>query len=326
MKVGLDGITLNRTTRDPLELLEKVIAYGLEGVQTSASFFDGKDDDYFARFNDYKDANGLYVELAAAGVNPRDSGATVDELVERWKPIIALADRIDAVILNTCFGLYQERMMVEPSFQQQVAWTTEVLTKLAPLAEAAGKIVTMEIHVDLWSTELVSILEDVNSPAVRANVDTANPLGLVEDPIEAAKNLAPYAATTHYKDTCIFLTDEGYNWCGGAPLGTGLVDLPTVTRMLYEHNPEIHLNIEDGWGVIPIPFYDEAFLNSFPELTPAKLVKFYDYLRRGEQMVAAGIQPSMKDFERFDGKIAMESRLFHSAEYARKLRDEIEGR
>lgn len=326
MKVGLDGITLNRTTRDPLELLEKVVAYGLEGVQTSASFFDGKDDAYFAAFNDYKDAHGLYVELAATRVNPRDSGATVDQLVEAWKPIFELADRIDAVILNTCFGLYQERMMAEPSFQQQVAWTTEVLAKLAPMAEAAGKIVTMEIHVDLWSTELVRILEDVNSPAVRANMDTANPLGLLEDPVEATRNLAPYVATTHYKDTCIFLTDKGYNWCGGAPLGTGLVDLPTVTRILYEHNPEIHLNIEDGWGVIPIPFYDEAFINSFPELTPAKLIKFYDYLRRGERMVAAGIQPSMADFERFDGKTAMEARLFHSAEYARKLRDEIEGR
>ncbi len=326
MKVGLDGITLNRTTRNPLELLHKVVAYDLEGVQTSASFFDGKDDAYFAAFNDYKAEHGLYVELAAAGVNPRDSGKTVDELVENWKPVFELADRIDAVILNTCFGLYQERMMVEPSFQQQVAWTTETLSKLAPMAEAAGRIVTMEIHVDLWSTELVSILEDVNSPAVRANMDTANPLGLVEDPVEAARNLAPYAATTHYKDTCIYLTDKGYNWCGGAALGTGLVDLPTVTKLLYEQNPDIHLNIEDGWGVIPIPFYDEAFLNSFPDLTPVKLVRFYDYLRRGEQMLAAGIQPSMEDFERFDGKTAMEARLFHSAEYARNLRDEIEGR
>jgi sugar phosphate isomerase/epimerase len=325
MQVGLDGITLNRTTRDPLELLKKVVAYDLEGVQTSASFFDGKDDGYFAAFNDYKAEHDLYVELAAAGVNPRDSGKTVDDLVENWKPVFELADRIDAVILNTCFGLYQERMMMEPSFQQQVAWTTETLSRLAPMAEAAGKIVTMEIHVDLWSTELVGILEDVNSPAVRANMDTANPLGLVEDPVEAARNLAPYAATTHYKDTCIYLTDKGYNWCGGAALGTGLVDLPTVTKLLYEHNPGIHLNIEDGWGVIPIPFYDEAFLNSFPDLTPVKLVRFYDYLRRGEQMLAAGIQPSMEDFERFDGKTAMEARLFHSAEYARNLRDEIEG-
>lgn len=326
MKVGLDAITLRALNLDPLGLLDKVVEYGLEGVQCSSQELLKLDGETRHRFVEKAAQEDLYLELTGAGVNPGQSGKSVDDLVEAWKPLFPLASEVGASILNTCLGLLRERMFKSPSLDEQIQMTIEVLRRLAPMAADYGITITMELHVDLTSRELARIVETVDSPYVGVNLDTANALGLLEDPVEAACNLLPYVRTTHYKDTCIYLTDDGYNWQGGAPLGTGLVDLPTITEMLYKAKPDIHLNIEDSCGFITIPIYDPAFINSFPELTPLALVKFLKHLRKGEELLRAGVHPRPDEAKRVDVAKIMVSRLWHDADYARRLRDEVVAR
>ena len=324
MKVGLDTICFSSWKLDAMGLLKKTIDYNLEGLQLGSQLLLAKPAEYIDEFLAKMHADNLYVELTGGGVNPRDSGKTVEQMVERWKPLFPLAARLGAHCLNTCFGLYQERMMTNPTFTEQFEATVQVLKALAPMAADYHVFVTMELHVDLTYHELARMLDQVNSPWIRANLDTANSLGLMEDPVEAAEVLAPYAESTHFKDTCIYLTDEGFNWQGGAPLGTGLVDLPQVARLLYKYNPDIHLNIEDGWGVIKIPCYDESYLRSFPEQNAVRMMQFARFLRRGEELLDAGIHPRLEDISKYDVRQAMAARLWPSAEYARRLRDEIE--
>lgn len=323
MKVGLDTICFSTWKLDPMGLLAKTIEYNLEGLQLGSQAFLERPPEYTDEFLAKLRANNLYVELGGAGVNPRDSGKSVEQMVESWKPLFPLAAKMGSHCLNTCFGLYQERTMTNPTFAEQYELTIKVLKALAPIAADYQVYVTMELHVDLTYNELARMIEKVNSPWIQVNLDTANAMGLLEDPVEAAEVLAPYAKTTHYKDTCVYLTDAGYTWQAGAPLGTGLVDLPKVTELLYKYNPDIHLNIEDGWGCIPIPCYDEAFLRSFPEQNAVRMMKFMQHLRRGAGMLAAGMHPHMEDIKKADGRMLMAERLWHSAEYAFKLRDEI---
>jgi len=326
MKVGLDTICFSSWKLDAMGLLQKTIDYGLEGLQLGPREFMEKGTEFTDEFLAKLHAHNLYVELHGSGVNPLKTGKTVEQAVESWKPLFPLAAKMGSHCLNTCFGLYQERMMTNPTFAEMYEGTYQVLKALAPIAADYHVYVTMELHVDLTYNEMARLIERVNSPWIAVNLDTANSLGLMEDPVEAAKVLAPYAKTTHYKDTCVYLTDDGYNWQGGAPLGTGLVDLPTVTGLLYKYNPDIHLNIEDGWGVIPIPCYDEAFLRSFPEQNAVRMMQFQQHLRRGKQMLDAGIHPRIEDIKKYDVRQAMAARLWHSANYARKLRDEIEAK
>ncbi|MBM3187983.1 MAG: sugar phosphate isomerase/epimerase [Chloroflexi bacterium] len=326
MKVGLDALTLHALKLSALEYVDKLLEYRLEGMQYFSQAVRELDADTRREFTRRMAEHGLYLELTGAGVNPGKSGKSIAEMVEPWKPLFALANEVGATILNTCFGLLKERTFDSPTLQEQIALTTEVLTRLAPIAAAHDVTVTMELHVDLTSKELARIIADVNSPYVRVNLDTANALGLLEDPVEAATTLKPYIYSTHYKDSCIYLTDEGYNWQGGAPLGMGLAELPTVTQILYEAKPDIHLNIEDSFGFIPIPFYDAAFINSFPDLTPEALVRFVRILRKGEALVRAGVHPRPEEFKDADRATILASRLWHNADYARRLRDKIEGR
>ena len=326
MKVGLDAIVLRRLNLDPLALLDKVVEYGLEGVMCSSRELLKLDGEARHRFVEKAAQDGLYLELTGAGVNPGQSGKSVDDLVEAWKPLFPLASEVGASILNTCLGTFPNRMFKSPSLDEQIQMTIEALRRLAPVVADYGVTITMELHTDLTSSELVHIVEAVDSPHVGVNLDTANSLGMLEDPVEAARHLLPYVRTTHYKDTCIYLTDDGYNWQGGAPLGTGLVDLPTITEMLYKAKPDIHLNIEDSFGFVPVPLYDPDFIKSFPELTPLALVKFLKHLRKGEELLRAGVHPRPDEAKSADVAKIMASRLWHNADYARRLRDEVVAR
>lgn len=326
MKVGLDALTLKAVSLDPLELLELTRAHSLEGLHFSARLLEGCDDAYVERLAAEAQAHGLYLELAGGGVNPRQSGRTAAEMAAEWKPVFTLARKLNAPILNTCFGLLRERTFASPTLAEQIELTTQALRELSLIAADYDVTITMELHVDLTSLELVRIIEDVDSKHVRVNLDTANALGLLEDPVDAARALAPYVHTTHFKDTCIYPTDEGYNWQGGAPLGRGLVDLPAVVEILYQANPNVHLNIEDSGGFIPIPMYDEAFLNSFTDLTPTRMARFVRHLWRGERQVRAGLHPRPEESRDIDWAAVIPARLPYNVDFARRLRDETVAR
>ncbi|NLV75108.1 MAG: sugar phosphate isomerase/epimerase [Chloroflexi bacterium] len=323
MKVGLDTISFNPLNLDPMGFLDITVEYGLEGLQLlgTRTFID-KPAEYSDHFLSKLRAHNLYLELYGARINPKDSGKTVDDLVQDWIPLFPAAARMGATCLNTSFGLLKERTMTKPTFAEQYELATQVLQKLAPIAADYNVAVTVELHVDLTSSELARMIERVNSPWVGVNMDTANPLGMLEDPVEATEILAPYAKTTHYKDTVVISTDKGYTWLAGTALGTGQVDLRKVTEILYKHNPNINLNIEDGWGFIEIPAYDEKFLSTL-DYDAAKMMKFMKHLRLGEKIMAAGIQPRPEDYKNYDAAEMMKTHMRHSVEYAKKLRDEI---
>lgn len=326
MRVGLDAHTLRQMNLDLFGLLEQTIAHRLEGVHFSGKVLLDLPEMQRRQFLEKARHHNLYLELVGAGVNPGRSGRTVSEIIEEWRPFFPLAVEVGSPILNTCFGLLKERTFASPTLAEQLDLTAQVLHQLGKLGADYGVIVTMELHVDLTSLELVRLIETVDSPNVGINLDTANALGLLEDPIEAARNVLPYVHSTHFKDTCIYPTAEGYNWLGGAPLGRGLVDLPAIVEMLYLANPKINLNIEDSGGFIPIPLYDEAFLASFTDRTPQRLARFFHYLWRGDQQVRAGLHPRPEESKTINWAEVIPARLQYNADYARRLRDEVVAR
>lgn len=326
MRVGLDAHTLRSLNLDLPGLLDQTITLGLEGLHFSAKALLDQNEAQRHHFLEKARNHNLYLELVGYGVNPGQSGKTVAEIVSAWKPLFPLAAEIGSPILNTCFGLLKERTFSAPNLAEQLELTTAVLRELSKMAADYQVIVTMELHVDLTSLELVQLVEAVDSPYVGVNLDTANALGLLEDPVEAARNLLPYVHTTHFKDSCIYPTAEGYNWLGGAPLGRGLVDLPAIVEMLYTANPKINLNIEDSGGFIPIPLYDTAFLGSFSDLTPQRMARLIHYLWQGEQQLRAGLHPRPEESKLVDWATVIPARLPYNVDYARRLRDQVVAR
>ena len=109
-------------------------------------------------------------------------------------------------------------------------------------------MLALENHIDFTSQELLRIIETVGSEHLRVNFDTGNALRLLEDPVEAARRLAPYTISTHTKDISPRRTggspSDTVAWWPSCPAGEGVIDMPGVVRTLKEGGFDGSLSLE----------------------------------------------------------------------------------
>lgn len=128
-----------------------------------------------------------------------------------------------------------------------------------PIVKAAAEldiILALENHYDYRAAEIRQIIEQVDSPYLRSLLDVGNAFAVCEDPVDAARALAPYVVLVHLKD-CLILpwtpASSGFYACQYAvPLGEGNVDLQQIASILQERAPDpsgLCLAIE----TVPVP-------------------------------------------------------------------------
>lgn len=326
MKVGLDELPLSSLYKlGPLELLDKAVEYGFEGVMCSSRPL-AADESYRQQVIEKARQHDLYVELGGAGIDAALSGKSTQELLAPWKRLFEVASEVGSPVLNTGLGTWpwQGRVMQEPgkSVEDQIQGGIATLRELAPMAEDYGVAVT--IHTAFYTAqEHLRIMEEVDSPYVGLCLDTANAFLVLEDPVDFARQVAPYVKSTHLKDSCIYLHEGGMDWLGGSPLGRGLVDLPAIIDILYQANPDCNLSIEDHWGRMTMPIYDPAFLSSFPNWNGEQLAKLLQHLMQGERLLRAGMYPTAEEASNIDWASVFPERERSNAGYAKKLRDQV---
>ncbi len=130
------------------------------------------------------------------------------------------------------------------SQEQGTAWILEGLSASAAYAESRGLTLALENHGRFAgrSDQVRDIIEQIASPALRANLDTGNFLLVGQDPVAAARELAEYIVLVHLKDMRVADADEtGHRFeipdgtvLTGSAVGDGLVDLPAVLDLLRD--------------------------------------------------------------------------------------------
>ena len=89
----------------------------------------------------------------------------------------------------------------------------------------------------------------MDSEYVGTHVDTGNSMFIWEEPIEAIRNMAPYAISTHFKDHTVIMVG-GQPVVVGVPLGKGSIDCAEAFRILAEQSPLERINIEVCYGYV----------------------------------------------------------------------------
>ena len=131
------------------------------------------------------------------------------------------------------------RWRKDPPLEEQLQRMAAALRQLAPVAESYGVTLCIENHADYRTGEVVRIIDMVNSPNVRAKFDTANCFCVLEDPVEAARVIAPFARSTHIKDNSLHpLTNGQMLNIQFNILGEGDVDVPSVVHTLVQYAPD----------------------------------------------------------------------------------------
>lgn len=134
---------------------------------------------------------------------------------------------------------------------------TASLREAARIAESVGIVIAVENHCDFRGPELAQMFADVNSPHLRALLDTGNPYTVFSDPDVDVKALAPWTVMTHLKDMRVEAKvhdGEVPFRVVGCAIGEGHVDVEGAIRTVFEQGErgtDLPLVVETGWLSLP---------------------------------------------------------------------------
>ncbi len=195
---------------------------------------------------------GLVVSAYAIGndlVQPDEAERA--RQVQSIRDGVDTARRLETALLRVFSG--GEKPGVAPA--QGHAWIVAGLREGAAYAAEQGVTLALENH-GLFAgraDQVRAIVEEVDSPALRANVDTGNFLLVNQSPTDAARELAGLAAYVHLKDFRTLQPGEeaAESYAGldgsryvGTVIGDGEVDLPAVLAGLRGAGYDGWLSIE----------------------------------------------------------------------------------
>ena len=238
MKIGLETESYHLqfiTGRmDVFGFIRKTAELGLDGVMLNIIPWPGREEicvlesfepEYLKRVKEEIQKYNLYAEIDTNGTDP-----------EHLKNVIEVAHQIGADVIRTyiCSGKYEpEKLEKAPADIKQIV----------PMLKKYRIKLAVENHEEETTQEVIKVINEVNNYWVGAHCDIGNGMMAWEEPVEAVKNLAPYAFTTHFKDHIIIKDGDEYKVCG-VPIGQGNIDLDKCFKTLVEESRLERINIE----------------------------------------------------------------------------------
>ncbi len=220
-----------------------------EGVELLSVFWNPDHD--IPRVKDALQRNGLRLACFGACNNL----AVADAQQRRGQ----IKDITDSVEMAKVFGADVVRVFSgdkpeDVTYEQARQWIIEGLTEASAYAEKKGVTLCLENHGYFAgkADQVVSVIREVGSPALRSTFDTGNFLLVDENPSEAVEKLKHWTAHVHFKD--FLKVDESYEGhvyrsiaghrFAGKVAGEGDVDLRYILTQLKAAGYDGWLTVE----------------------------------------------------------------------------------
>jgi len=255
MKTGIDSYCYHRyfgeiypDQSDPgvrwtfHDFVQRAVELKVDGVSLESCFFERLDRAYLADMKAALDKKKLERVLAWGHPDGLEAGRN-EEAWRHMNALIPKAQHLGARIMRIVASSLQFRY--EPH-APQIKAVVRMLKESVKIARDCDVVLALENHIDYTSTEILEILERVNSDFLRVNFDTGNTLRMMENPVAAAKRLGPYTVATHTKDldACRHVPPEEWYFFSSVPVGTGLIDMPGVVKALKDSGYDGVLAVE----------------------------------------------------------------------------------
>ncbi len=224
-------------------LMDEAKKLGLDGLHLTAADLGATDQDHLRDVRRAAEERGLFLEYNFS----LDASEYDDRLTHTMEEGIAIAESIGSDIGKISMDVRRPRPVCGSAFHPEVIPQLEKIAgkalAAAPVAQNAGVRICLENHTEVFSDEVLWIINRVNHPYVGVCVDTNNSLMVGEDPLIAIRKLAPVSFTNHFSDHRIDFDQYG---CRITGVATGSGDVPM--REAYQAikaNPNMkRLNIE----------------------------------------------------------------------------------
>ncbi len=248
---------------EPMTFLDVCHAMGAGGIQVNLGV---RDDAYADRLREKAEAYGMYIEGIIGP--PRNESD-----VARFEGQVKTAARVGVKAVRTVIipGRRYEFFDSLEKFREFDARGRRSLELAAPIVEKHRVPLAVENHKDHRIEQRMALLKYIDSEYVGACVDTGNNLALLEDSVELAEALAPWARSVHLKDQAVREYEEGF-LLGDVPLGQGCIDLKAVVNTLRSQCPDICFSLElITRDALKVPCLTEKFWTTFPDVPASDL-------------------------------------------------------
>ncbi len=255
MKVGIDSYCYHRffgevypeqqkpdRTMTLEDFINRAVELGVDGVSLESCFLPRFDASYLSEIKGLLDEHGLdriYAWGHPDGLEGGRNERACDEMIRH----IEYAKAIGAEVMRVVGSSLMFRF--EPH-GPQIEKLTEMFTKAVKVAASAGIKLADENHIDFDSDEMVTLIENVDSPNFGINFDTGNFLRVLDDPIQGMEKLAKYTLATHVKDLKPQKGAAVNDWFffSSTPIGDGLVDNSRLAQLLKDADYNGFLAVE----------------------------------------------------------------------------------
>ena len=255
MKIGIDSYCLHRLfgevypgqnapekTLSFEEFLVRINTLGIDGVSLESCFIPQFGKDYLTGIKNDLDSSNMdrvYAWGHPDGLEGGKNEQAYAEMVEH----IDYANQIGAEVMRVVGSSLMFRF--EPH-EPQLEKLSKMFTEATKIAKSKNVKLAVENHIDYNSDEILSLIQNVNSPYFGVNFDSGNFLRVLDDPIQAMEKLAPHVMATHIKDLKPVKGVPVNQWYffSCVPTGEGLIPNEKLAQLLKQHNYNGFLAVE----------------------------------------------------------------------------------
>lgn len=268
-----DG-TLHPSPLSATAFLDLAVGYGLRGVEFPLPKPEVMS---LEALRDALNAQGLRIVVDSMGVLDQSEEALRSDL----RGAAAVGAKVLRVILSRI--LCGDRRTLPGGWPAHLDALTERLREVLPLAADLGLCIAVENHQDAATEDLLLLAERLDHhPAFGITFDTGNPLAVGQDPVEAARQLAPLIRHLHLKDYTIHFAPEGYRLVRCAN-GDGVIDFKAILAIVRANGHKVLPGIEiAAQATRTIPILDPGWWEHHAPRTTTSLLPVLQLLwKRG---------------------------------------------
>lgn len=325
IRLGFDSWVFNGYGWTAIQYLDYAARQRLDTVQLSDLFnYESLEPAYLQKVKDHAARLGLVIDGGLGCICPtagnwrKENGDPVQHVLKGLRANHAAG----AKMMRAFLGGRAERTGAIP-LEKHLETTVKILRAVRSAALDLGLKIGLETHGDLQAWEVRDLIEEAGKDFVGATIDTGNPVTLAEDPLLTLETLAPYALTTHIRDSVVFEHPRGavYQWVA---LGEGSIDYVRFFERFRQLCPNVAAQLEILTGGPPrvLPYLEPDFWKAFPKTKASEFARFVALAKNGQpftgSMVVAGrgqrpaeYEAALKEQQRID--------LERSLEYAKKV-------
>ncbi|HMR33093.1 MAG TPA: TIM barrel protein [Geminicoccaceae bacterium] len=212
------------------------------------------------------DRLGLFISASLGALNPalpfrgakiaEAGGGDIEAGVRR---LVRLAADIGIHDLFFVVGMIEERFSETVTWQAQRDAVAALILRIAPMLRERSSKLLIKTHEEITTGEIVALVGKVGPDLLGVAYDPVNVVCRLENPVAAAKRVAPFAAQVHVDDAIVRFQEGGIRRFL-APFGEGFIDWDAIFPLM----PDANVWIEMHSGQFAMPVFDPAWLRSQP--------------------------------------------------------------